>query len=437
MKPLRVSVFVSTPLFAILGRAGGMIIPFFVAFLYGVTRETDAFFFSYAFILFAGGLTQQVFESALVPYLAEQKKIRTGLAAEMASRVAWTILPFVGSMALLIGLGMGFVLSKISGLSAQTASVAVRLYFEMIPFLLLAIPSSAVNGVFNTHKIFWYPAFSPLLRSLVVIACLFLFHKNLGIHAVSLGFCVGEAVRWGVSQIILSRHGLSERDGEGKTKAELKANFWSETGFQILALAAAQLVPLVNQWFSTWMGTGEVTLLSYADRLMMIPSQIFIAGISQIYLSRWADAFLEQSVENFRIRVVHDTKLVCFVSLSVSVMLWLLRDPIVSIAYSRGNFAPEYAPRVAEVFGWFVLGFAPTVFNSLCLRVLFILRKPIAFCVQSWGKIVLQVLLALWMTPHFGIGGVAMATSISMLLAGYFTWAYVGKVWRVSPGGSS
>ena len=42
--------FLSTAVFTIAGRAGGLILHFVIAFYYGVNAETDAFFFSYGIV---------------------------------------------------------------------------------------------------------------------------------------------------------------------------------------------------------------------------------------------------------------------------------------------------------------------------------------------------------------------------------------------------
>ncbi len=412
-----------------------MIIPFFIAYFYGVTHETDAFFFSYAFVFFAAALFQQVFESVLIPYLAEQKKIHPDLAGELASFVAWRLLPLVGMAALCLGAAMNFWLQKASGLSQESVLLAVKLFFEMIPFLLLAIVASAINGVFNTHKIFWYPALSPLLRSMIVILCLFLFHQALGVHALALGFCLGEAVRWFVSVWILRKHGFMKNEKRDRLKPKITAHFWRETGLQVFALTAIQVAPLMNQWFATWLSPGNVTLMSYADRLAMIPSQIYLAGVSQIFLSRWSDAALEQTPHDFRKRVLRDTVRTVSIAFLASLGLWFFRHAAVLLAYGRGDFPMKELPIVAEAFGWLMLGFAPAILTSLYLRVLFVFRKPLTFCLQSWGRLLVQGVLSFWLVPKYGIAGLAMSTTLSGVLSALWMVVAVERLWNQKTAG--
>lgn len=426
----KAGVFISTPFFAMVGRAGGMIIPFFIAFCYGVSYETDAFFFAYAFVFFAGALFQQILESVMVPYFAEQRKLAEGRDFRMAVHVSAVIIPGVLAAALLLALAMHYGLGLWSGLSHEARPLAVTLFLEMIPFLLLAVGASAVNGLFNTRKIFWYPAVSPLIRSVIVVAVLLL-HSRFGIHALSIGFAAGEAVRCMTSFYLLKKFGGIASGMLSGPRLLHGRQFWADTGVQILAMAGVQMTTLVNQWFSTWLGAGEVTLFSYADRLAMIPSQIFIAGISQIFLAHWSDAALENNPDVFRARVTRETRIAFFTALGVSIFLWGVREPVVRLVYAYGGFDPRWIPKVADTFGWLILGFAPAVLNSLYLRVLFVMRHPAFFCLQSWVKLGLQCLLNAVLIKSMGIEGAALGTSLSSLTAALWIFWYVERNWSL------
>jgi len=65
--------FISTSFFAILGRSAGLIVPFVIAMVYGANRQTDSFFFAYSLIFALVSIFSHIFESALIPYLAEKK----------------------------------------------------------------------------------------------------------------------------------------------------------------------------------------------------------------------------------------------------------------------------------------------------------------------------------------------------------------------------
>ena len=64
---------ITTTGWSTVGKGMGFLVPFFVAAWFGVTAETDAFFFAYGLILFFSMTFAPVVESIIVPYIAEAR----------------------------------------------------------------------------------------------------------------------------------------------------------------------------------------------------------------------------------------------------------------------------------------------------------------------------------------------------------------------------
>ena len=73
----------TVPFLAIAGRSLGMLIPFCIARVFGAERFTDVFFWVFSLMTFVISMMIYLFESVLVPYLAEQH-IRSATAADFA-----------------------------------------------------------------------------------------------------------------------------------------------------------------------------------------------------------------------------------------------------------------------------------------------------------------------------------------------------------------
>lgn len=425
--------FILTPLFAFTGRVGGMIIPFVIAYFFGAGSSTDAFFFAYGIVFFIYGLFQQVFESMLLPYLAEQKRRDVRAGAAFVSKISTYFIPALTILCLLLWFSLPSVLEHGSGLGAEAASLTAKLFIQMVPFLLLGVLVSGINGIFNTSKVFWFPAFSPVIRSAVVIACIFLFHDLLGIFALPGGFVAGEFVRWALSLILLSRLGLWKLGLTLGEKPSLERGVARQVVFQVLALAAIQLIPIANQWYASWLGQGELSVLSYADRLYAVPFQIFLTGISQIFLAHWTDAYEEHPEGIFRKNISRDIRRTVFFSLVLSAGFWLFRAPVVKLLYGRGSLTAAELEKITSVFGWFVVGLAPAIVGSLYLRLLFVLKKSEIFCVQSWAKLGAQLVFNLLLIRIAGLQGIAAATTLVNILGlAAIDW-YVRREWKEPP----
>lgn len=407
--------FILTPILAAAGRFGGMLIPIVIAFVFGATQHTDAFFMAFAVVFFFLSLITQIFESLLLPFLAEHKLQDPSKIIPFLFKIVAAALPLLLAAGVLTWIFLPRALDHGSGFSPETAHETGSVFLWMLPFLLTAVFVSAMNGVLNSYKLFWLPAVSPGIRSVVVIAFIFVFYKTLGIYAIAAGFVAGELLRLVVSIVLILKMKLLHF--EKKTSAVALKEFWHQTGYQVFALAAVQLIPLVSQWFATWFAAGDLSLYSYADKLYQIPYQIFLMGISQIFLSDWSDAYVRESLPDFRKRVIRDVGRSALIALVLSLIVWAVRMPSTRLLFDLFDFDSNKSVLIADLLGWLMLGFAPAVITSLLLRVLFVMKKSVHFLIQSCGRLLLQVVLILLLIPVFGIAGIAAATTLSTLLS--------------------
>ncbi len=418
--------FIFTPVLTVLGRAGGLIIPFLIARWFGAGAGTDAFFLAYTLIVALSGIFTPLFETILLPYLSEHRK-DPSQAASLTREIVRKSLPWALGIAVFLGCALPFILKFSSGLDDATGHLVGRFFFEMVPVFLFALLASSSNGIFYTHKIFWFPALSPAIRFVIIVAFLLGFRSALGAHALTLGFGVGEMVRWGIGAYLLSRLALGAR-GSANSHGVTVRDFFGQASFQILALFALNLTPLTDQWCASWFGTGSLTLMAYADRFFQIPYQFFLTGVLQIFLSYWSDDFFEKTPAEFWKRIHKDIRIVFAISVAVSLGLFFVRQPLSQLFLgSGGNLAPEQIRQVADLFGWLVLGLAPSVVNLLYARVLFILKKNRVFCFQSWLKFFLNIFFNIIGMKLFGIAGIAVSTTLVSVASTLWLYFYLEK----------
>jgi len=410
------------PFLAIAGRSLGMLVPFCIARVFGAERFTDIFFWVFTLLTFVISLMIYLFESVLVPYLAEQH-IRSATAADFANAVLYIVLPLVFIVSLLFGLLLQTGLISLG--SPGDSRLAAHLFWALTPFLLLSIWAAQSNGLFYTHKIFWFPALSPLIRSVLVILFVFLAGRFLGIYAVAAGFAAGEALRWAAGLFVLKAASAWRPQIEWlRIQKDVRA-FFKVIGWQMLSLAVINSLFFVDTAFAFHRGAGSASLLNYADRLYQIPYLFFQAGFLNIFNSFWSERFITDSRALFWTRIRRDTALVFVSALSFSVLLWVFRAPLVSLSFGQKGGLAENQRVLADLFGFLSLGLAPAILHALYMRILFILKKDKIFLgmalLQFSGKITLNILLV----ERYGIKGLAVSTLVItslviVILYGYF-----------------
>ena len=160
---------ISTTVLSVVGKGVGFLIPFFIAAWFGISDETDAFFFAYGLLLFLTGIFAPVMESVVVPFIVEiksrgEEEVQTFLGTTLLLATAG--LTLLGCLVIAISRPLlGFVTS----FSEESLGLIVQLFIEIIPLLVLLVGTSLLSGTLNAYKLFWFPAISPAFRAVVAL----------------------------------------------------------------------------------------------------------------------------------------------------------------------------------------------------------------------------------------------------------------------------
>ncbi len=419
--------FLSTGLFAVLGRSGGFLLPFLIAYIYGAGRDTDAFFMAYALVIALTGFFNPVFESVFVPLVTRYKQTPQRIL-HLSNGIVWSLFPVVAFLTAIVWAGLPFVLTHWSGLDSEGARMVQRLFGELTPMVLLGVWVGGCIGIFYTFQVFWFPALSPLIRSICVFGAIFLFHKTAGIHAVTLGFSAGETVRWACGVFLLA--GLSFWTIKTPWKeigADLK-DFYKHSALQLLAFFAINIIPMTDQLFASWLGVGQVSLLNYASRLFEIPYQFCLTGLLQIFLSDWSHSRHFDSREALKGKINRDIRNLFVIGSVLGLILWIGRHFWVRLVYGFGSLDDQQLQLIGDLFGWLILGFVPAVLHLMYCRILFVMKKSGVFFVQAWIKLALNVFFNWLFIRYFGIRGIAMSTALVFAVTAGWLWIYTDRI---------
>lgn len=416
--------FASTAFLALIGRAGGFVIPFIIAAIYGATPATDAFFFSYGLVFLLITIFTHIFESALIPYLAQQKQ-EGALVSSLTNKILLRIFPI--ALVVFIG-GQIFLkpwLLHFSGWSEPNAGLVAQFFLQMMPFFLASILISAAHSILFTYRIFWLSAFSPFIRSLIVIGVILVFHDTWNVHAVIWGFVWGEILRGLVTFFILKRKTPWRPTLAAISQTKESKPFFQQAFLQGAALIAVNSLFIADQWFASRLGEGMLSLLNYADRVLQIPYILLMSAFLQIFLTDWSDSYHSESAYHFWPKVHRDIHSVFLIGLGIGIVLWAVRYPIIQTIYGRGNFTEQELKVMSDVFGWLSVGFIPGVVRLLCGRVLFVMRKSALYCFLSWMEFTANIFLNILLIRSYGIVGISMATAMVYTVSTLSIYLYI------------
>ena len=328
----------------LLSRILGLIRDVIVARTFGVSSGTDAFFVAFRLPnllrrIFAEG----AFAQAFVPILSEYRNSRSAQDTKAFVDHVATLLALVLVLVTIVGILAAPVIVYVSapGFAAtpekfQTTVELLRITFPYILFISLA---SFAGGILNTWSRFSVPAFTPVLLNVSFIAfALWLApYFDPPIKALAWGVFFGGVLQLGFLLPFLSRIGMLPR---------LRAKFSDPGVWRLLRLmgpaifgvSVGQISLLISTIFASFLVSGSVTWLYYADRLMELPTGLLGVALGTILLPSLSRSFAQKSQAEYSQLLDWGLRLTFLLALPCAAALALLAVPLVATLFHHGAF---------------------------------------------------------------------------------------------------
>ncbi|KKT31008.1 MAG: Integral membrane protein mvin [Microgenomates group bacterium GW2011_GWF2_45_18] len=363
-------------------------------------------------LLVAGAMS-----ASFIPVFSQIKKSNAREAFAVANTVLNGVLLIFALASLALFIFAPSVLSFITGSAFQ--SYQIELSSSLLRVLIFAqiffVFSNFFSGMLQSYQRFVIPAFSPILYNCGIIFGTLFFSQSLGIFAPAIGAVIGAFLHMIVQIPLLRRLGY---------RYECTLHFRHQGAKKILQLAIPRafstgvdlLFPAVLTFFITSMQGANLTLMKFAQKLMIIPIRLFGVPIGQASLPFLADQSDDRDRGRFNTLVLQSLRQVLYLALPASALLLILRIPIVRFAYGAKNFP----------WGDTVLGG----------KIVLILALSIAF--QSCTHVLTRAFFALHDTkrPFY----ISLATLVIGVFAGWYVslqlqWGLLGIALIISGSG--
>jgi putative peptidoglycan lipid II flippase len=397
-----------------------------LAYLFGASDAMDAYKVAYRVPnllrdLFAEG----AMSAAFVPTFA--RELATG-GKPAAFRLATYIVSALLLITLaLVVLGMVFAEPLVRLFASDYAQVPGKLELTvlltriMLPFLTFVALAAAFMGMLNALHHFFVPAVSPAMFNVGSIVCtvgLVSLMPQVGlpaIAAVAIGTTVGGLAQWLVQWPLLRREGfryaprLDWRD-EGMRRMLMLM------GPSTIGLAATQLNVFVNTLLATREGTGAVSWLDVAFRLMYLPIGLFGVSIATATTPAISRMLAQGDTASVRKTISSSLVLMLLLNVPATVGLVVLAEPIVRLMYERGAFLPSDTVAAAGAVQFYALGLLGYSVVRIASPGFYALGESRTPVIISFIAVVANAVLNFALVEVMGYRGLALGTSIAALL---------------------
>jgi putative peptidoglycan lipid II flippase len=329
----------------LLSRILGFIRDTVVARAFGAGLATDAFFVAFKIPnllrrLFAEG----AFSQAFVPIFAEYKNRRGDADARMLVDHVSGMLALALLIVTLIGVVAAPVIVYVSApgfaATANKFALTIDLLRITFPYIFFISLVSLAGGILNTYSRFSVPALTPAVLNLTFIgfALWAAPYFDPPIKALAWAVFCGGVLQLAVQIPFLLRLKMLPRFKLG-LKDEGVSRVVRQMGPAVFGVSIGQVSLLINTIFASFLVSGSVSWLYYADRLMEFPTGLLGVALGTILLPSLAKHYADQSPIEYSKLLDWGLRLTLMLALPAAAALAVLAVPLIATLFHYGQFS--------------------------------------------------------------------------------------------------
>ena len=276
-----------------------------VARVFGAGMATDAFFVAFKLPnllrrIFAEGAFSQAFVPILAEYKSKQGEDATRVFVAYVSGLLTLALAIVTVLGMLAAPWVIMVTAPGFADTADKFTLTTQLLRITFPYILLISLASLVGAILNTWNRFSVPAFAPTFLNVSMI-----------------GFALFAAPHFndaGAMRVI------------------------KQMGPAILGVSVSQISLIINTIFASFLVSGSVSWMYYADRLMEFPSGVLGVALGTILLPSLSKSFASGNHDEYCRLMDWGLRLCFLLALPSAVALGILAKPLTVSLFQYGKF---------------------------------------------------------------------------------------------------
>ncbi|TCJ15368.1 murein biosynthesis integral membrane protein MurJ [Parasulfuritortus cantonensis] len=426
----------------LLSRILGFVRDAVIARSFGAGAATDAFFVAFKLPnllrrLFAEG----AFSQAFVPVLAEYKNRRGEAATHvLVNRVATLLFVILMAVAALGVIGAPLiVLVSAPGFTAtpdkfELTVTLTRIVFPYIVFISLV---SLAGGVLNTWSRFQIPAFTPVLLNVAMIlaAALAAPWFDPPVLALGWGAFLGGILQLSIQVPALRRLGMVP-GWDWAPRDEGVRRILKLMGPAALGVSVAQISLIINTLFASFLDTGSVSWLYYADRLMEFPTGMLGVALGTILLPSLAKHHADNDAGEYSKLLDWGLRMTLLLAAPAAIALGILAVPLVATLFYHGEFSGHDVEMTRQALVAYSVGLLGLILVKVLAPGFYArqnIKTPVKIAVFTLLATQTMNLAFVWQLRHAGL---ALAIGLGACLNAGILYHHLRKqdIFRPQPG---
>lgn len=387
-----------------------------IAAICGATAETDAYFIATGVIT---ALCAVVFSALSISLLSiyTDRLIKQGRdsANKLISTTLLVFLPVALTITSIFVIGSPAIAKILApSYSGEQLQLLIRYIRIMAPMFICYCYFLIINVVLETDKRFLPGKGQAFFQNLFVVIAAVCLYRKVGIQALVFAFLAAGIVNcvtitWSARKQF--RFSFFPK-GESQTIQYLLSISIPLT----VGNAIYEINDIVDKQIASGLGHGNVSFLSYGASINEIVTTLIIQSVSTVIFSHYATWIAEGKIKECSDNLKRSLEYLFVIIMPIMVMCIVEGKQIVKILYGYGSFGRNEIMSTYGVVIGYALGFVFQAARANIVKIYYAFQDTKRPMMNGAISVGINVVLSILLSRAFGVAGIAVATSIAMLI---------------------
>jgi len=296
-------------------------------------------------------------------------------------------------------------------------TLASNLLSITFPYLWFISFAALSGAVLNTMGRFAVAAFTPVLLNVAIISMAIYGapYTQSPAHALAWGVFLGGLIQFLFQIPFLYKAGMLVKpkwswhsEGVSKIRKLIVP--------ALFGVSVTQINLLLDTLIASFLITGSISWLYYADRLLEFPLGLFGIGIATVVLPSLAKLHSKNNPVEFSATIDWGIRVISLFGWPALAGLMVLAQPIIMVLFMRGEFSQHDVMQVSMALFAYLSGLLSFMFIKILAPGYYArqdTKTPVKIGIKA---MVANMVFNLMLAPFFGYVGLAIATTLSATL---------------------
>jgi putative peptidoglycan lipid II flippase len=208
---------------------------------------------------------------------------------------------------------------------------------------------------------------------------------------------------------------------KNKKSSFKNSKFYKQFYPAVFGSSSAHLAAFLDTWLASFLVTGSISYLYYANRVFQLPLALFAIATSVALFPTIAKA-IKHNDEQKALAYLKKATIVLFVVLVIASFIGIfLNDFIISLLFQRGAFSIDDTTNTSQILTMYLIGLLPFGIAKIYSLWLYAYEKQGKAAKKTMKSLGWNIVLSLLLIVPYGAVGLALASSLSGFILFHYT----------------